>query len=77
MLAARWNRGKGRKVYHQVMARGMKVHRSVKTRIEAFRMGGGNEPYLPKIRCVIDGETRRLSEGEWLDEDQQLFEWVS
>jgi len=56
------------------MPRGMKVHRSVKTRIESFRMG--KEPYLPKIRCVVDGETRCLSEGEWLDENQVLFEWV-
>jgi len=53
----------------------MKVHRSVKTRIEGCRLG--SERYVPKIRCVINGETRCLTEGEWLDEDQKLFEWVS
>ena len=59
-----------------MMSRGMKVHRSVKTRIESFRMRK-NESYLPKVRFEIDGKTRCLSEGEWLDENQKLFEWVA
>jgi len=40
-------------------------------------------PYLPKIRCVINRnepghakETKRLTVDEWLDENQELFEWV-
>ena len=73
-LAARWNRGKGRKAYNQMMPHGMKVHKSVKTRIESYRMG--KEPYLPKVRCVIKDETRPLTESEWLDEHQTLFKWV-
>jgi len=71
-----WNRGKGRKVYHQVMHRGMKVHRSVKTRMESKGMKGKNRQYRPEIRCFIEGESgpRRLTREEWLGE--MHFKWV-
>jgi len=71
-----WNRGKGRKVYHRVMQRGMKVHRSVKTRMMANSTEGENKPYWPHIRCMINGEARRLTRAEWLAEQPEFFEWV-
>jgi len=64
-------------VYHRVMRRGVKVHRSVKTRMLAHGIEGENRPYMPKIRCVIDGEARRLTREEWLADDPEFFEWVS
>lgn len=76
VLAVSWNRGQGRKVYHRVMERGMKVHRSVKTRMLARGVEGNGRPYVPKVRCVIDGEARRLTRDEWLAEQPQFFEWV-
>lgn len=76
MSVVSWNRGKGRKVYHLVMRRGMKVHRSVKARMLANDVGGGKAPYLPKIRCVIGGVVRCLTKEEWLAEDPEHFEWV-
>jgi len=71
-----WNRGKGRKVYRQVMRRGVKVHRSVRTRMMADGVGGEKKPYLPKIRCFIGGKVRRLTREEWLAEEPEHFEWV-
>ena len=71
-----WNRGKGRKVYSRVMRRGVKVHRSVRTRMLARGKGGENRPYLPKIRYMIDGKPRKLTRDEWLAEDPLHFEWV-
>jgi hypothetical protein len=70
-----WNRGKGREVFGLVMRRGMKVHRSVKARMLAQEVRGG-EPYQPKIRCVIKGKSRRLTREEWLADDPGHFEWV-
>lgn len=64
-------------MYHQVMRRGVKVHRSVKTRMLARNPEGGNRPYSPKIRCVIDGEARRLTREEWLADEPEFFEWVN
>jgi len=69
-----WNRGKGRKVYHQVMHRGMKVHRSVRIRMEADGVGGGKADYVPKIRCVVNGVVRSLTREEWLA--GKHFKWV-
>ena len=63
-------------MYHRVMKRGMKVHRSVKTRIMAHGVEGEDRPYLPKIRCVIGGEARRLTREEWLKDKPDFFEWV-
>ena len=68
-------------MFHRVMQRRMKVHRSVKTRIQARGMEGEKEPYLPKIRCVFkvgEGkyETRPLTREEWLAEEPEHFNWV-
>lgn len=71
-----WNRGKGRKVYHPVMRRGMKIHRSVKTRMLARAMDGKNRPYFPKVRCCLDGEVRTLTREEWLAETPEHFVWA-
>jgi len=71
-----WNRGKGRQVYHLVMDRGMKVHRSVRIRMQAHGPGGQKKPYLPKVRCVINGQVRCLTIDEWLAEEPQHFMWV-
>ena len=74
MPIASWKFRKGRKVYRQVMPRGMKVHRSVRTRMLAHGMEGGKQ-YRPKIRCEIDGEIRRPTRKEWLAEDPKFFKW--
>ncbi|KAF9786823.1 hypothetical protein BJ322DRAFT_1052259 [Thelephora terrestris] len=71
-----WNRGRGRQVYGLVMRRGMKVHRSVKTRMLAQTTQGNGEPYVPKIRCMVNGKPRRLTREEWLAEPPRYFEWV-
>jgi len=71
-----WNRGKGRIVYSRVMDRGMKVHRSVKTRILAQNVKGSKEPYLPLIRCTIGDEVRPLKKGEWTADKPEHFKWV-
>ena len=59
------------------MRRGMKVHRSVKTRMVARGMEGKNDKqYWPKIWCVVNGEIRRPTREEWLAEEPTFFEWV-
>ena len=63
-------------MYRRVMERRMKVHRSVRTRIEAFPEGSKDE-YKPLIRCWIDENTiRTLERKEWLAEPPVYFEWV-
>ena len=34
------------------------------------------EQYLPKIRCVVGGQARRLTREEWLADPPEHFEWV-
>lgn len=75
-LIVSWNRGKDREVYKEVMESGIKVHRSVRTRMLAFPMDGSNKLYLPKIRFTVDGEPRRLTREEWLADEPEYFEWV-
>ena len=75
MLVASWNRGKGRIMNHRVMGRGMKVHRSVKTRLSVL----GNERgdlYWPEILCEIKGKIRRPTIDEWSADDPEFFKWV-
>jgi hypothetical protein len=69
------NRSGGRIVDRQVMECRMKVHRSVKTRIEASGNDGTKE-YTPRIRCWVDGTVRRLTREEWLAEPPVHFDWV-
>ena len=71
------NRGQGRVVHARVMERRLKVHRSVRARIEAHPEGTKDE-YRPQIRCWIDSEktTRRLTRKEWLAEPPVHFDWV-
>jgi len=76
-----WNRGAGRRVFHPVMRRGMKVHRSVKTRLESLDKHGQQGSYLPKIRPFVKDKTkkdgsRKLTVEEWLAENPEHFEWV-
>ena len=54
----------------------MKVHRSVKTRILAHGREGDGKRYWPKIRCVIEGKVRRLTEAEWSAPEPEHFKWV-
>ena len=75
MLDFSWNRKKGRIVHHWVMERGMKVHRSVRTRMLAEPMEGDDKKYRPKIRCLIGDKVRRPKRDEWLQEEFD-FEWV-
>ena len=63
-------------MYDSVIRDGMKVHRSVQTRILAERIEGERVPYLPKLRLVVDGELRRLKREEWLAERSHYVKWV-
>ena len=63
-------------MYRRVMERGMKVHRSVRTRMLACATTEKKEQYLPKIRCVVGGQARRLTREEWLADPPEHFEWV-
>ena len=78
MLVASRNCGIGRKVYQQVMPRGMKVHRSVRTRMVALDMEGKkNKRYLPKVQCEMhDGKIRCPTREEWLEDPGFDFKWV-
>ena len=73
-LVVSWNLWKGRKVYKQVMDRGMKVHSSVRTRMLAE--GGKDSPYLPEVRCVMEDGTRQPTRKEWLANEPTFFKWV-
>ena len=53
-----------------------KVHRSVKTRIQAMGPKGEKEFYLPKVRFPIDGKVRCLKREEWLETKPTHFRWV-
>ena len=76
MLITSWNRRKGRQVYHLVMERRMKVHRSVKARMLARGRDGDGKQYLPKIRITVNGKPKRLTREEWLAEPPAHFDWV-
>lgn len=83
-----WNRGRGRKIFKDEMDEGLKVHRSVKTRIEAGDIFEGREKlYWPKVRphlpqrdaCVPKGQKGplRLPRHEWDVETPEHWEWVN
>jgi len=72
-----WNRGAGRVIYRPVIKRGMKVHRSVKTRIEALDHFGNSGHYIPQVRPHLPHEKpRQLTFEEWNAENPEHFEWV-
>jgi hypothetical protein len=58
------------------MRRGLKIHRSVKTRMEALDLDGKGGTYVPKIRPFVKGKARRFTVEEWLAENPDHFEWV-
>ncbi|CAL1694110.1 unnamed protein product [Somion occarium] len=78
-----WNRGQGRRIPRSEMKEGLKIHRSVKTRLEASgRLGA---PYIPHVRPelkVINAEgrkvkvSRQLRHEEWNVESPVHWEWV-
>ena len=76
MLLVSWNRGKGREVYKDVIERGVKIHRSVRTRMFALPMDGSDQQYLPKVRFAIGGKPQHLTREEWLADKPEYFEWV-
>lgn len=61
----RMNRGRGRRVPHIHVKEGIKVHRSVKLRMEAARRGhlfdvhGREATYVPRVKWDV--------EPEWVD----------
>lgn len=85
----RWNRGQGRKIVKDEMDEGLKVHRSVKTRLEAgeaFVSG----LYAPKVRPhlpsgkhapgdlkMVSREPKALPHGEWNVDEPVYWEWVN
>jgi hypothetical protein len=85
------NRGSGRKVFKRIVAHGMKVHRSVRTRLQAA--AEHDVDYVPHIvPNIVHNEgapdevrvCRRLTHQEWLDGgaiegvklDKPVIEWV-
>ena len=75
-LVASYNKKKGRILYKAVMERGIRVHRSVRTRVMAQPMEGTKKKYRPKIRFMIDGKPQRLTSKEWEATDPKHFTWV-
>ena len=75
-LIVRWNRGKGRTIHRHKKATTtkVKVHRSVKARIQAI--GPKGKSYLPKARFWVGNEARPLKREEWLAGKPGLIEWV-
>ncbi|TCD62857.1 hypothetical protein EIP91_006338 [Steccherinum ochraceum] len=77
-----WNRGRGRKIPRHEMHEGLKIHRSVKTRLEASHRL--EEEYVPQIRPelkkFVNGkkvkEAKRLTHEDWNVEDPKYWEWV-
>ena len=85
LLVISRNHGEGRVVYLPMIKRGMKVHRSVKTRILASPKDEKSKGYVPRIRFTIEGEKepRCLARDEWLaepkteeEEKKRVFKWV-
>ena len=75
----RVNRGRGRKIIKKEMESGLKVHRSVKTRLEAGPIFF-NMHYIPRVRPRLPsnpkGEARMLDHHEWNVDDAKHWEWV-
>ncbi|KAI0091262.1 hypothetical protein BDY19DRAFT_1086277 [Irpex rosettiformis] len=73
------NRGRGRKIFKHEMKEGMRVHRSVKTRLEAGPIFF-NGHYIPRVRPSIGPgkkrEPRTLDHHEWNVDDPAYWEWV-
>lgn len=75
-----WNRGRGREVHRLLVEAGMRVHRSVKTRLEADSLADGK--YVPHIRPHIrlEGQEvcqiRRLKYDEWTTQPVKHWVWV-
>jgi len=80
-----WNRGRGRKIYKNEMKEGMKVHRSVKTRLEAGPAFDDYEGlYWPKVRpnlpaqgVVKSKDPVRLDYHDWNVDEPVHWEWVN
>jgi hypothetical protein len=72
-----WNRGQGRKVPRSEFKEGLKIHRSVLSRIEA---SGGS--YVPKIRPTLEREgvtfnkDKPLSYEQWNQKEPEFWQWV-
>lgn len=80
------NKGRGRKIYKSEMDEGMRVHRSVKTRLEAGKIFY-NKHYTPQVRPHIPSlakmksffkgrEPERLEYREWNVDEPQHWQWV-
>ncbi|KAI0684957.1 hypothetical protein BC835DRAFT_1386911 [Cytidiella melzeri] len=77
------NQGRGRQIYKDEMDEGMKVHRSVKTRLEAGKIFYDGHHYVPRARPSIltDREKKRmeirnLEHHEWNVDVPEHWEWV-
>lgn len=83
-LHHRWNRGQGRQIPRSEMKEGLKIHRSVKTRLEATERLG--IPYVPQVRPKLNAvdssgkkvkcEARSLSHEEWNVDEPVHWQWV-
>ncbi|EPQ54493.1 hypothetical protein GLOTRDRAFT_77041 [Gloeophyllum trabeum ATCC 11539] len=71
------NRGRGRPVFGYLMQEGMKVHRSVKTRLEALDGQGKLESYVPRVRPkLFSRKAKRFTHAEWNVEHPDFCQWV-
>ncbi|KAL4252467.1 hypothetical protein ABKN59_002783 [Abortiporus biennis] len=80
-----WNRGRGRKIPKSEMKEGLKIHRSVKTRLEASEML--RTRYVPQVRPWMKRfdehgnklkirDPRPLTFEEWNVDQPEHWEWV-
>ena len=78
----RWNRGKGRKIPETEINQGLKIHRTVKMRLEQL-----GEDYVPQARPYIRlarfdehgksfKEPRRMTHHEWNNPEPEQWAWV-
>ena len=74
MLVVSPDISQSREMDEGVKKRGVKVHRSVKTRM----LAKGEDPkYVPAICFLTDTGLRKLKREEWLAEPKpKYFEWV-
>ena len=77
VIPGSWNRGKGRKIPRDEVHLDLKVHRSVKTRLEGIQRLGGLA-YVPHVRPHTgkNSEPVRLSYREWNIENPVHWTWV-
>ena len=71
------NFGRGRLLYGDALAQGLKIHRSVKTRLEILDKTGGSV-YCPNARMIVKDSVGKTNVGhsQWNVDKPDEWEWV-